>query len=291
MVKISAVFFSIFVSVVVSAAAGTGTSETDVMESARTYFARGEFKKAIELYSSIPASSDFWLEALEERAWSNTRLADYESALADLHSITSSVWSSQVGPETYLLSTFVSLKICAYKDVMKKINIFKKRMLPRVDALETLVSKPIPNDFWKMAEDLKKSKVTMVSLGRSAEKYPRYFFRDQILLKELLANNNSQTELRLKQLAKEDLKEIELNLKKMKIIDVEVIQKILLADKMQKSKTGNLQFSKVDRSQQIIFPVTDDEIWVDEVGHFQVKADQCSSSVSAVASQKVRTSL
>lgn len=275
----------------VSAAAVSGASEADVMESARTHFARGQFKKAIELYSSIPASSDFWLDAIEERAWSNTRLADYESALADLHSITSSVWSSQVGPETYMLSTFVSLKICAYKDVMKKINIFKKRMLPRVDALEALVSKPISNDFWKMAENLKKSQVTMASLGRNAEKYPRYFFRDQILLKQLLADDNSQVEARLKQLASDDLKEIEMNLKKMKIIDVEVIQKILLADKLQKSKAADLRFAKVDRSQQIIFPVTDDEIWVDEVGHFQVKAEQCAGASAAVASQKVRTSL
>lgn len=285
MVKIRAFLFSILISVAVSAAP---SSEAEVMESARSSFGRNQFKNAIELYSSIPASSDFWLDALEERAWSNTRLGEYESALADLHSITSTVWSSQVGPETYLLSTFVSLKICAYKDVMKKINIFKKRMLPRVDALEALVEKPIPTEFWKMTNDLKKSSVTMASLGRNAEKYPRYFFRDQILLKEIQANNTVQAETRLRQLAKEDLKEIELNLKKMKIIDVEVIQKILLADKLQKSKLSDLRFSAVDRSKQIIFPVTDDEIWVDEVGHFQVKADQCSSIALAVASQKVR---
>ena len=100
-------------------------TDMQTIENARGEFAKGRFQQAIELYSLIPASSDFWLDAIEERAWSFTRLGQYENALADLHSVTMPVWRSQVGPETYMLSTFVSLKICAYKDVVKKINTFK----------------------------------------------------------------------------------------------------------------------------------------------------------------------
>ncbi len=253
-------------------------SDVQTIENARDEFSKGQFQKAIELYSDIPASSDFWLDAIEERAWSYTRLGQYESALADLHSVTSPVWSSQVGPETYMLSTFVSLKICAYKDVAKKINIFKQRLLPRVATLEKLVTKPITEDFLAMAEQLKKNQVTMMSLGKNAENYPRFFFRDKILLKHLQMNNQTEVARRMKQLAQDDLKEIGLNLKKMKIIDVELIQKILLADQNSNlKKSSELNFSAVDRSQKMIFPVTDDEVWVDEVGHFQVKADQCAT--------------
>jgi hypothetical protein len=251
-------------------------SELEVMENARANFTKGNFAKAIELYSTVPASSDFWLDAIEERAWSHTRMANYESALADLHSVTSTVWSSQVGPETYMLSTFVSLKICAYKDVVTKIDLFKKRMYPRIDALENMMARPLPSDFWNMSEAIKNGKVTMASLGKNAEKYPRYFFRDRKVADALRSNSVAVVNSRMKELAKQDLKEIEANLKKMKIIEVELIQKILLTEQSKNSKK-DLNFSSIDRNKSMVFPVTDEEVWIDEVGHFQVKADLCQA--------------
>ncbi len=251
-------------------------SELDVMANARSHFTKGNFPKSIELYTSLPASSDFWLDAIEERAWAHTRMGNYESALADLHSATSAVWSSQVGPETYMLSTFVSLKICAYKDVVTKIELFKKRMFPRIDALENLMARPLPSEFWNMSDAIKQGKVTMASLGKSAEKYPRYFFRDRKVADALRTNSVAAVNLRIRELAKQDLKEIELNLKKMKIIEVELIQKILLTEQGKNPKS-DLKFSSVDRNKSMIFPVTDEEVWIDEVGHFQVKADLCQA--------------
>jgi hypothetical protein len=245
------------------------------MEKARGYFAAGQLAKAIEVYSSVPASSDFWLEALEERAWSETRLGQYENALADLQSITATVWSSQVGPEAYMLSTFVSLKICAYKDVVKKITAFKKKMLPRVDSLQEILAKPLPASFWEISDSVKSGKITMAFLGSEAEKYPRYFFRDKQLISDLKSGQKEKVQSRMKLLAEQDLNEIELNLKKMKIIDVEVIQKVLLADGKKSDKKSDLNFASVDRNEKLIFPVTDEEVWVDEVGHFQVKAEKC----------------
>ncbi len=254
---------------------GLALTDAQIMESARLDFANGNFSQAIKSYATVPASSDFWLDSIEEKAWAHTRQGQYESALGDLQTVTSSFWSSQVGPETYVLSTFVSLKICAYKDVVKKIDLFKKRMLPRVEALEKLVAEPLTSEFWKLAEPLKKGTVTMVSLGANTEKFPRYFFRDKQVIDALKSEQRSRVEDRMKQLAKADLAEISLNLKKMKIIDVELIQKILMADQLSKVQNSNLKFSSVDRDQQLIFPVTDEEVWVDEVGHFQVKADKC----------------
>lgn len=252
-------------------------TDTQMMATARLDFANGNFTQAIKSYSAVLASSDFWLDSIEEKAWAFTRQGQFENALGDLQTITSSVWSSQVGPETYVLSTFVSLKICAYKDVVKKINLFKKRMLPRVEALEKLVSEPMPSEFWALSDALKKGTVSMMSLGARTEKFPRYFFRDKQVINALKSDQRFQVENRMKQLAKNDLEEISLNLKKMKMIDVELIQKILMADELKKVQNSNLKFSSVDRDQQLIFPVTDDEVWVDEVGHFQVKANLCPS--------------
>lgn len=252
-------------------------SDKDSMNKARELYEKGKLESAIGIYSKIKPSSDFWLEALEERAWAYTRQGKFEEALADLQSISSPVWAPQVGPETYMLSTFVSLKICAFKDVIKKTDIFKKRMLPRVDALQAIVDQPMPPATWDVLAKTKSSTVTMSGLGQNAEKFPRYFFRDAKLLSLVKKGKKAQAEARLKKLAQADLDEIETNLKKMKIIDVELIQNVLTMDKDQKAKSSDLSFKGIDKNKSVSFPVRgdDDEVWVDEVGHYQVKAENC----------------
>jgi hypothetical protein len=250
-------------------------SDKDKMNRARELYAKGKLDAAVEIYSKIQPSSDFWLEALEERAWAHTRQGKFEESLADLQSITSPVWAPQVGPETYMLSTFVSLKICAYKDVTNKIEIFKKRMLPRVDALQTLIDQPMSEETWATLSNMKTSNLSMSSLGQKAEKYPRYFYRDLELTSLVKKGARERAQTRLKSLAKQDLAEIETNLKKMKIIDVELIQNVLTMDKDQAAKKKKLKFSGIDKNKSMTFPVSDEEVWVDEVGHFEVKTDNC----------------
>lgn len=271
-------FFLLLVFTAVSLLSMTARAGSDLekMTRARSLYAKGSLQDAIRIYSEITPASDFWLEALEERVWAYTRQGQFENALGDLQSITSPVWETQVGPETYMLSTFVSLKICAYKDVVKKIDLFKKRMLPRVETLQKIAKGSLPNtQFWALAESVKAGKVTMASLGLSADKFPRYFYRDQRLLSSLKSGNNNNVEDRLKQLAQSDLKEIQANLKKMKILEVELIQTVLTADKDQKVKSSDLKFSQLNRDKVMTFPVSDDEVWIDEVGRFQVKANKC----------------
>lgn len=246
-----------------------------MMNTARELYEKGKLDQAIKIYSKISPTSDFWLDALEERAWAYARLGKYEESLADLQSITSPVWAPQVGPETYMLSTFVSLKLCAYKDVIKKIDLFKKRMLPRVEVLQSLVDKTLPEELWQLLQKNKKSRLTMSNLGQMAERYPRYFYRDQKLISLVKSESREQVHARLKELAQQDLAEIDTNLKKMKIIDVELIQNVLTMDRNQKYSGKNLNFEKTDKNKSITFPVTDEEVWVDEVGHFQVKAENC----------------
>ena len=268
--------FLIIVPLMASAA-----NDKQIMANARTQYASGNIKKSIDLYTQITPQSDFWLESIEERAWGWTRLNEYENALADLQSITSPVWSTQVGPETYMLSSFVSLKMCDYKEVLNKINTFKKRMLFRVENLEKLDQQPLSKEFTKLIPAMKASKLSLVELGNKAEIFPRYFFRDNELVKALQKDDMNSVADRMKKLAQEDLKEIATNLKKMKIIEVEMMQNVLMADKPKKN-TGDLNFSKVDRNQKLIFPVTDDEVWMDEVGQYQVRAQKCAAKQKSV---------
>lgn len=249
-------------------------SDTELMDLARQKFAENKLEESIELYSKISSQSDFWLESIEERAWAYTRLNKFENALADMQSVSSSLWAPQVGPETYMLSTFISLKICDFKQVISKMNLFKKRMLTRIEALEKIQDNSLNSKFIDLIPKIKNSELTLMNLGEKAELYPRYFFRDKNLLASLHKNDLVNAEQRLKNLAQLDLAEIQTNLKKMKIIEVEMMQNVLIKNS-EGPKNKNLKFSGIDKSQQVQFPITDDEVWIDEVGQYQVKALNC----------------
>lgn len=260
---------------VLSFQAHAASSDKELMTKARNHYENGKLDKAIELYSKVKPQSDFWLESIEERAWAHTRKGDFEKALADLHSITSPVLTPQVGPETYMLSSFVSLKICAYKDVTKKIAMFKRVMLPRVSAMEAILEDSAGETYWDILKESKNKKVSLIQLGKQADKMPRYFFRDKKLASFIKQNNKDKSLSRLKELAQLDLDEIETNLKKMKIIDVELMQRVLTMEKELKKDPNGLKFASADPNTTMTFPVTDDELWIDEVGHYQVKANLC----------------
>ena len=281
MVK-SLLLFSFLVLGTVAQSAVAKSSDLSTMNQARSLYENNKLEKAIELYKTIKPNSDFWLESIEERAWAKTRLGQFEPALADLKSIASSVWSSQVGPETYMLSTFVSLKICAFKDVSKKISIFKREVSPRVDILEKLKNGEVSEAQWTVLAQLKDSQLNMVNLGKLVDQFPRYFFRDKELASYSKANDRDKMKSRLQALAASDLDEIELNLKKMKIMEVELIQNVMTMDESSKSKKERLAFEKVDKNKAISFPISNDEVWLDEVGHYQVKAQKCPYNTAGV---------
>lgn len=250
-------------------------SDLTVMNKARALYEKNKLEQSIELYSKIKHNSDFWLESLEERAWAKTRLGKFEEALGDLKSIASPIWSSQVGPETFMLSTFVSLKICAYKDVLAKVKIFKKTILPRVEALQKIQDEPLNEVQWSVLNRMKDSELSMVSLGKLVDQFPRYFFKDKDLISFVKANKSEKVQKRIRELASNDLDEIASNLKKMKVMEVELIQNVMTMDEGTKVKKEKLKFASVDKDKEIMFPISNDEVWIDEVGHYQVKAQKC----------------
>jgi hypothetical protein len=252
-------------------------SEIKMMNEARTAFEENKLEKAILTYSKIPKNSDFWLESLEERAWTYLKMGDFEKALADLKSATHPALSAQVGPESLMLSAFISLKTCAYKDALEKVNLFKERMLPKVTALEAIVANPRTAEAKKYLPKLKNEKLTMISLGADAEKLPRYFHRDVSLNESIQNGKYRQAYNRLQALAQLDLNEIEKNLTKMKLIEIEVIHRVSLLKPELTNK--DLKFSKVNKNNQISFPIIGEELWLDEVGKYQVKAQGCKGNI------------
>lgn len=153
--------------------------------------------------------------------------------------------------------------------------MIKKIMLPRVSSMEAILDSTTPDVYWDILKETKNKKVSLISLGKQADKMPRYFFRDKKLTSYVSQNNKDKSIVRLKELAQMDLDEIEVNLKKMKIIDVDLMQKVLTMEKELKKDPKGLKFASADPNTTMTFPVTDEELWIDEVGHYQVKANLC----------------
>lgn len=239
------------------------------LNKARKLYGQNKLVDAIEHYEKVSKTSDYWVESVEEKAWAYTRQKDYNKALAALKSIFNPVFAPFIGPETYVLSAYLDLRICNYKGAFDKIALFKAEMLPRVEALEDIVNNPKSEFATHWVNRFAKEQITSSEqLGKDLTKLPRYIQKE----------TRKITHNRLKQMAQADLKEIKKNLNKLKIIEVEVAQRSFVYEKPE--KTAKLKFDKRRASDILIFPDEQGsgEVWLDEIGKYEVRTTRCNSS-------------
>ncbi|MES2769257.1 MAG: hypothetical protein V4596_08930 [Bdellovibrionota bacterium] len=250
------------------AEAASKAEDLVILNQARKLYEKNELDKAIAKYEQISKDSDFWVESVEEKAWAYTRKQDYNSAIGALKSTFNAVFSPYIGPETYVLSAFVDLKICDYKSAFDKIALYKAEMLPRVEALEAIVQNPNSEFVNTWVQKLSKGDITRgEQLGKDLTKLPRFIQREA----------KKMTNTRMKALAQKDLEEISKNLKKMKIIEVEVAQRSFVYEK---EKPEKLKFDKRKSADILVFPDEQEsgEVWLDEIGKYEVKTNKCPTA-------------
>lgn len=255
-------------SAIATSASASQSEDLKNLNLARKLYEKNQLDKAIEAYDKIPKSSDYWVESIEEKAWAYTRMQDYEKAIGTLKSVFNPVFAPYIGPETYVLSAFIDLKLCDYKGAYERIAQFKKEMLPRVEALEVITKGTNPEFVNNWVQKLSTGEITKSEqLGKDLTKLPRFIQKD----------TKSMTASRMKALAQKDLEEISKNLKKMKIIEVEVAQRSFAYEKPE--KTAKLKFDKRKSSDILVFPDEQDgEVWLDEIGQYEVKANKCPTA-------------
>jgi tetratricopeptide (TPR) repeat protein len=251
------------------AEASTKSEDLINLNLARKFYEKNELDKAIDYYDKVSKASDYWVESIEEKAWAYTRKNEFEKAIGTLKSVLNPVFAPYVGPETYVLSAFIDLKMCDYKSAFDKITKFKSEMLPRVQALESITTSPDSEFVNTWVKKLAKGDITTGDqLGKDLTKLPRYIQRDT---KEI-------TNERMKFLAKKDLEEISKNLKKMKVIEIEVAQRSFT---FEKTKQAKLKFDKRKSANILVFPdEQNSEVWLDEIGKYEVKANKCPGGKS-----------
>lgn len=255
------------------------TSEKSLMDSARALYGQGQIEESIEAYNKIPTQSDYWVEALEEKAWAYLRKGDNNKALSTVTAVTSELLAPQLGPEPYFLKALVDYRLCKIKGIFQDFELFKKRMKQRNDQLDLLQKNKNEKVLNKALSVMSKNKKSFDSLkadhfGAEMIGLPHYFYRDPAM-RGFIAN--SQTEgatKRLIELAKLDTEEIKEVLQKMHLLESQVVQQVYAYSKEMTSK-HKAKFEKKDKD-SLIFAMPDDEDpWLDEIDKMEAATTNC----------------
>jgi hypothetical protein len=302
----------------------------DVMTitAARLLFQNGYLDAALSYYGKIPKSSELWVEAQEESAWSQMRKGQPQNVLALTQTLQNPVLRDQVGAETFVLRSIAQLKLCDYPGVLESLRKFKTQFRNRALAMQTLKENPRSPAVVRMIEKQGRQELTLRNLGADAHMLPRYITRDFVLQDLISASKVLQEEARraehlftagqttadetrknagsqltdvikaraqaaqtavsarVQLLAGDELSEISTQLQKMHIVEAEVLQNVVGAEKRiaaakpqvlptQKGTTGS------QARDQLTFPA-ERETWLDELSNFKVDV---SKACQAKASQ------
>jgi len=255
-------------------------NEKSLIDDARLAYENNKLDQALEIYKKIPQSSDFWLEALEEKAWTYLRKNNANDALATITTVTSDLLAPQIGPEPYLLKAIINYKLCNIKGVLEDFSFFKMRFQTRSGELEKLATTQTNSSLPKALTVLKAHKNSLGQLkaddfGLEIQNLPRYFYRDKEVQTSVATGNDSATILRISLLAKDDSKEIETILQKMHLLESQIVQQVFAYNKEMQNKQKSEYSSKISKN-TLVFPYgKGNDIWVDEIDSFEAATSEC----------------
>lgn len=260
-------------------------SDLIVMTVARMYFQINQLEKAITHYNMIDKSSDYWVESVEEKAWAYFRKGDYDHVQSDMKTLMHPMFVNQVGPEPFFLDGFAKLKVCDYPGIFKVIKDFKELHKDRILRMEALAGSGIHPSVELGLKAMADGPSTFQEVGKVSADLPRFFYRDWELarlgMKKAIYTRQSvdakpdstdeKIKKRIQALAKAELDEAKKILNKFHILEAEAIQRMHIQDR---KNTKEIQHQNI-ADDEIEFPVSDDEVWVDEVDKFQVLSRGC----------------
>lgn len=247
-------------------------SDREKMKNARVLFEKKKFAEAIGLYEEVDSGSDYWAEAMEERAWAHFHLNEHDRSLGLLKTLLAPPLKNEIGPEPYLQTALLQLHLCSYEELFKTFKRFKEDFRPRHAALTELSKNGTSMAFGLAVERARASgRFDRTIAGPEVSVLPRLFYRDAILAASV--KKNLSLNARIKVLALRDVKEIDSTLRRMHLIEVEAVQRmhsqLHLADA---KKTG----PGITRdANTLVFPDDENEVWLDELDKYRVNAKGC----------------
>ncbi len=121
--------------------------DTLQLNTARTWYGAGNYPRAIEAFSRVSRSSEFWPEAQFERAWAHFRIDDINGALAQLFSLDTPFFEKYYFPEADLLRIYSFFLLCKFPEAEAEIEIFKNRYTSVDGKLKAWGEKSVEENF------------------------------------------------------------------------------------------------------------------------------------------------
>ncbi|MDP2311776.1 MAG: hypothetical protein Q8P41_02650 [Pseudomonadota bacterium] len=103
---------------------------------ARSYYAAGNYPRAIQGYAGVSRGSEFWPQAQFERAWSHFRIDDLNGTLGVLYSLDTPFFTSWYFPEADLLRIYAMFLMCKFPEANSEIEAFRTFYKPVHTALK-----------------------------------------------------------------------------------------------------------------------------------------------------------
>jgi hypothetical protein len=286
------------------------SKDSKIMEKARLAFGKEKFSQALNLYNLIGKDSPYWLEAVEEKAWTFHRQQDFERSLAQTRTLLSEPLIQVVGSEPFFLQALSQLKICDYAGVLGSNKLYKETQRERILALEDLAKSGQSVSLSKVIESADEFPLKFTDAGSQARLLPRLFFTDKTLqiailkkkmaligaevLKSHSASNpklaklsmtlskgalgaEQAIRLRIKNLAKSEVEQNDKMIQKISLIEVETIQRMHSDKEMDPDNFNKGSFTKLSEN-ELSFP-DDGNPWLDELDKYQVKANACPRNI------------
>ncbi|MFT7520249.1 MAG: tetratricopeptide (TPR) repeat protein, partial [Kiritimatiellia bacterium] len=218
---------------------------------ARTYFAAGNYPRAMEFYGKVDRGSDFWPQAWYEKAWSHFRFDDMSGTLATLMVHDSPFFRDWYLPEADLLRTYALFLMCKFPDATDEIEAFEARYNPLRDELTRTLGSYSPQDGW--ADGLGAMKRTETTMPKNML---RPFVKDERFVGAVSAVAKADDELeRLKNVSANVFAHratLTLTERKAQIIEEEgqrIVNRAAKARDELKAMLSNVQITKLDMMQ------------------------------------------
>lgn len=278
------------------------------MEKARKLFAKGNYEEARSLYNDISKSSSYWLEAVEERAWTYFRENDYDAALAQAKTLLAPQFATYVGAEAYLVQSLTALKTCNYKTVFETNKTFKEKQKPRLEEIQKLSDSGTNESLTNVLAKVDSFPMVFSELGDNVKHLPQLFYKDLELQKQMMRYKLSEKALailakkesgdflsvseslektrssslekiktRMKKLATNETDDNVKVVQKLNLVEVEAIQRLHADLGMDKKLFVKSDYKKTT-SDQLVF-LDDGRPWIDELDKYEVRAKSCPQNI------------
>jgi len=211
---------------------------------ARIYYSTEHWDSALEAWSRIPMTSEYWLDALFEESWAYFQVGDdpkiqgYQKALGNIHTLNSPYFVDRFYPESLVLKSVIYFGNCWYEESNDTVTSFQDGYQPVKDELAKEIKKY--DDNVKFFEFLRAvSEKGMKGLSPRVMKILNVAMGDRTLLRNLeYVKKLEKEEARLSKMPPEF---------RNASIGIRILQDIAAAKSVAVDNAGNLAKSRFER--------------------------------------------